>query len=442
MSGCAGNRSTDAALLAAATVAAFNQKVGPAPGSASPNGTQPLLLINADSSHADTDGVVVKMRDSTWSDTSPYGSGQAFILLSSSSTAASDTSNDGVPGSNTNPVLFRVSSDGGVGCGGVHVAPGIRQNQTGAVPSQGIWVQQFSLDAAGIVLSGPNPTYVPAPTLPFLIAESWAGTPYADISAGGAIRTFADNGTTAVSAVYPKDTAAAGYRAIYLTQTPATAGVGIKLAASQTAAALVVNNSSAVMLSGIDSAGSVVTRDDGGSSSALALYAKTTPASGYRAIFNTVSAGTAGVGIHAATSQSAPLLALTNAAAATMAGFDAAGNGFWQNDAGTATLAQVNAGTTPASGFRASFGAGSVGTVPLIAQAAVSTTVDMFQVKSGSGLVLQRVSSAGHWLQATSTAPTLAEMIDNEWTGRVSGSTIILYARVSGVLKSVTLTVT
>lgn len=367
-------RSTDAALIdqvAKYTPGAFTGRVGPGSSVAVHNGVSPLLLAKPDSTH-DSSAFVVKLGDSTWGDTSPYGSGQAFLLLSSSSTAASDTSGDGIPGSNTNPVLFRVSADGGVGCAGIHVAPGIRQNQTGAVPSQGIWVQQFGLDAAGVVLSGPNPTYVPAPTLPFLVAESWSGTAYADISATGAIRTFADNGTTAVAAVYPKDTAASGYRAIYLTQNAATAGVGIKAAAAQ----------------------------------------------------------------------SAPLLVLTNASAVTMAGFDGAGNGFWQNDAGSGTLAQINAGTTPASGFRASFGAGSTGTVPLIAQAAVSTTVDMFQVKSGSGLVLNRVSSAGHWLQATSTAPTLAEMVDNEWTARVSGSSIIFYARVSGVLKSATLTVT
>lgn len=310
------------------------------------NGVTSLLWIEPDASTGKSGGITVKRTEATWGVTagSPaYGDAQPFLVLSPSSTAASDESTDGTASggvsTGTNPVLCRIDAFGGIGTvQGVHISPGLRDTQGGGTPI-GLWVQLAGVDTFGIAVTGPNPTYVPTPgSVLFSTAKYDGTTKYVTVDANGDFNSynttgtgssqkktatlfhgsstpgfftmFADDGATGVAALYAGDTPAIGYRAILAAQTAATRIVGLKRAASQTAVIQANLDSDGVtLLSCVDSHGDFVTFADDGVTGLAALYANSTPAVGFRALFAAGTAPTTVLGLKQASSQTGDLFA-------------------------------------------------------------------------------------------------------------------------------------
>lgn len=310
------------------------------------NGVTSLLWLEPDATTGKAGGLTVKRTESTWgvsAGTPGYGDAQPFEVLSPSATLASDESTDGHASggvsTGSNPVLCRVDAFGGFGTvQGVHIAPGLRDTHGGGTPI-GLWVQLTGVDTFGVAVTGPDPTYVPTPGSTLFSTAKFDGTTkYVTVDANGDLNsynttgtggtqkktatlyhgsttpgfftTFADDGTTGVAALYAGDTPAIGYRGILSAQTAATRVLGLKAAASQSAVLLAnLDSTGATLLSCVDSKGDWVNFANDGTTGVASLYSGDTPAVGFRGLLAAQTAATTVLGLKAATSQTADVLA-------------------------------------------------------------------------------------------------------------------------------------
>lgn len=385
-----------------------------APGNDNVNGVFAHILAKPTDANPNANAFVVKRPSFTggWADSTPYGAAQAFLVLSSSSQAANDLTGDGVQGSNNNPVLGRLDAFGGAGFGnGIHVAPGLRKTGA-ALPTQGIWIDT-SIDSSGLIIDNANTSELATtPTMAYLACRDTrqAGTPAlmqvdaagvlklraqgtgagallaafytnansarAAISTSG-ISSFADNGTASVASLFAADTPTAGYRALFLAQTAGTKGLGILLAASQTADAIEVQTSGALLPFRVLSDGQL---------------RMTAPVSGDQFLAKFLNSSD-----------------VLRAAIKTNLGFLT-----YADDGSTAAAAiyPADAGT---SGARAIFNSIGTGTMAFATTSPASMTVDLWQCLLG-GSVQWRINKTGYALTMKTAAPTAADIPNSSLT--------------------------
>lgn len=258
-------------------------------------------------------GITFKMVEDTWGTTlaSPrYGDAQPWEVLSPSTTDASNTSDDGTGSGGTNPVLARQDRFGGYGnVQGIHISPGLRDTHGGGTPI-GLWVQLVNVDTFGVIASGPDLTKVPAPFAPLFQAQTYLGKKIWNIAGDQSMNMFEDDGTTGVVGLYGRTTPLYGARAILRAGTAATRILAMRREASQTAVMQAnLREDGTTLLSAVDGHGDFVTFADDGFTGVTGLYTGDTPVSGIRAIFDTHTPATVGVGIKIASGQSGAALA-------------------------------------------------------------------------------------------------------------------------------------
>lgn len=136
------------------------------------------VAVTVASAHTLTTGDTVRITgtgigalDNKWWEIVVTGS-TTFTLTGS--VAPGSTASTGYAFTNRSPVLMRIDGVGGIGCGGFHVAPGLRgkSNQTIAAPGTGsgaVWINPFG-DWPGLVINNPNTTAWPTtPVSSYLI---------------------------------------------------------------------------------------------------------------------------------------------------------------------------------------------------------------------------------------------------------------------------------
>lgn len=284
------------------------------------NGVSSLLWLEPSAADPNIGGVTIKRTESTWGVTSPYGSGQPFEVLSPSTTNASDLSTDGTGSGGSNPVLCRIDAFGGIGTvQGVHISPGLRNTYGGGTPI-GLWVQLVNVDTYGVIASGPDPAKVATPFSPLFQAQTFAGAKLWNVDSLGDMNMYASNGTTGLVALASGDTPAFGHRAILRAGSAGTAVLGLRREAAQTAAFVrVLKEDGTTLLSAIDPGGDFVTFADDGTTGVGAVYAGSTPAVGFRALFASQTAATVTLGLKLAASQSQDVMATYNSAGTKIA---------------------------------------------------------------------------------------------------------------------------
>lgn len=124
----------------------------------------------------DQNGVVVKAPTDTWG-TGIYGTGQAFMVLKHSS-SPTDIGHTGVTPDDL--VVMRVDRRGGIGCSGLHVACGLRQEAGFTPVASSIWVENF-VDCVGLVVQASSD----APTSSYQIWETLSGSHVVEIDHTG-----------------------------------------------------------------------------------------------------------------------------------------------------------------------------------------------------------------------------------------------------------------
>lgn len=212
----------------------------------------------------------------------PYGSGQAFELLSDSATDESVSTDP------TNPVLFRIDSFGGLGaCHGLHVATGLRMQSDAFFPSQGIWVDP-TIDSVGLIMDNPTTTELAtAPTSDFLLIRDVRTTPVYQL-----VRVTAD-GTLQSNKAFVATSRAVG-----------DVTAQLKAVTGQTANVLETFDKNGTKRFQIDSGSGLAAGAGDTSGNSWALAAANAGNAGYRAIFQAMNTG-----VH--------ILALTSPAAYT-----------------------------------------------------------------------------------------------------------------------------